>query len=84
MRIRHHSRGLNARASLFKEKGIELPSNFSSIGYIELEKDKLSEKGIELFRELVDMKILEHLGELSTVADLQVGDPAHSRRGCRV
>ena len=46
------------RIVVFKEKGIELPSNFSSVGYIEFEKDKLSDKGIELFRELVGMKIL--------------------------
>lgn len=46
------------RIVVFKEKGIELPSNFSSVGYIEFEKDKLSDKGIELFRELVSMKIL--------------------------
>lgn len=46
------------RIVVFKEKGIELPSNFSSVGYISFEKDKLSDKGIELFRELVSMKIL--------------------------
>jgi predicted nucleotide-binding protein len=46
------------RIVIFKEKGIELPSNFSSVGYIEFESDKLSDKGIELFRELVSMKIL--------------------------
>lgn len=46
------------RIVVFKEKGIDLPSNFSSVGYIEFEKDKLSEKGIDLFRELVSMKIL--------------------------
>lgn len=46
------------RIVVFKEKGIELPTNFSSVGYIEFEKDKLSDKGIELFRELVSMKIL--------------------------
>lgn len=46
------------RIIIFKEKGIELPSNFSSIGYIEFEKDKLSDKGIELLRELIRMKIL--------------------------
>lgn len=46
------------RIVVFKEKGIELPSNFSSVGYIEFETDKLSEKGIELFRELVSMKIV--------------------------
>jgi hypothetical protein len=47
------------RIVVFKEKGIELPSNFSSVGYIEFEKDKLGEKGIELFRELVSMKIAD-------------------------
>jgi len=46
------------RIVVFKEKGIELPSNFSSVGYIEFEKDRLGEKGIELFRELVSMKIV--------------------------
>ena len=46
------------RIVIFKEKGLELPTNFRSIGYIEFEKDKLSDKGIELFRELVSMKIL--------------------------
>lgn len=46
------------RIVVFKEAGIELPSNFSSVGYIEFDKDKLGNKGIELFRELVSMKIL--------------------------
>ena len=46
------------RIVVFKERGIELPSNFSSVGYIEFEKDQLSDKGIDLFRELVSMKIL--------------------------
>lgn len=46
------------RIVIFKEKGVDLPSNFSSVGYIEFEKDKLIDKGIELFRELVSMKIL--------------------------
>lgn len=46
------------RIVVFKEAGIDLPSNFSSVGYIEFEKDKLSDKGIDLFRELVTMKIL--------------------------
>lgn len=59
----HHELGAASvlygdRVVIFKEVGIDLPSNFSSRGYIEFEKDKLSEKGIELFRELVAMKIL--------------------------
>lgn len=46
------------RIVIFKERGIELPSNFSSVGYIEFEPDKLEDKGIELFRELVSMRIV--------------------------
>lgn len=46
------------RIVIFKEQGIDLASNFSSVGYIEFEKDKLQNKGIELFQELVSMKIL--------------------------
>lgn len=47
-----------ARIVVFKEKGIEPPANFSSVGYIEFEEDNLSDKGIELFRELASIKIL--------------------------
>ncbi|HSX09488.1 MAG TPA: TIR domain-containing protein [Candidatus Saccharimonadales bacterium] len=46
------------RIIIFKEEGVSLASNFNSIGYITFEKDKLSEKGIELFRELVNFKIV--------------------------
>ena len=46
------------RIVIFKEAGVSLASNFSSIGYIEFEKDKLGDKGIDLFRELVSFKIV--------------------------
>lgn len=46
------------RIVIFKESSVSLASNFSSIGYIEFEKDKLSDKGIDLFRELVSFKIV--------------------------
>lgn len=46
------------RIVIFKEADVSLASNFSSIGYIEFEKDKLSDKGVELFRELVNFKIV--------------------------
>lgn len=46
------------RIVIFKEDNISLASNFSSIGYINFEKDKLNDKGIELFRELVNFKIV--------------------------
>ncbi|MGV8885303.1 MAG: hypothetical protein ACOH1T_06895 [Microbacteriaceae bacterium] len=43
---------------VFKEKGIELPCNFSTVGHIEFEKGKLADKRIDHIRELVGMKIL--------------------------
>jgi hypothetical protein len=46
------------RIIIFKEESVTLASNFSSIGYISFDKDKLSDKGIELFRELVNFKIV--------------------------
>jgi hypothetical protein len=46
------------RIIIFKEEGLTLASNFSGIGYISFPKDKLSDKGIELFRELVNFKIV--------------------------
>jgi len=47
-----------SRIVIFKEVGVNLASNYASIGYIEFEKDKLADKGIELFRELVNFKIV--------------------------
>ncbi len=46
------------RIVIFKEDGVSLSSNFSGIGYISFEKDKLSDKGVELFRELVNFKVV--------------------------
>lgn len=46
------------RIVIFKEDGVSLASNFSGIGYINFEKDKLNDKGVELFRELVSFKIV--------------------------
>lgn len=42
-----------SRIVIFKEKGVDFPSNFRDIGYIEFEKDKLDAKVGELFRELI-------------------------------
>jgi hypothetical protein len=36
-----------------------LASNFSGIGYIEFEKDKLAAHGLELFRGLVHFKLVK-------------------------
>jgi predicted nucleotide-binding protein len=46
------------RIILFKEESVALASNFSGIGYITFEKDKLDAKTNELLRELVALKIL--------------------------
>jgi len=43
---------------IFKEDGVFLASNYSSIGYINFEKDKLNDKGLDLFRELINFKVV--------------------------
>jgi hypothetical protein len=48
----------DGRVVIFKETGVDLASNFSGIGYIQFEKDKLSAHAIELFRELVHFKLV--------------------------
>lgn len=47
------------RVILFKEESISLASNFSGIGYIPFESDKLDAKTNELLRELIGLKILK-------------------------
>lgn len=46
------------RVILFKEESVKLASNYSGIGYISFEKDKLDAKVNELLRELMGLKIL--------------------------
>jgi predicted nucleotide-binding protein len=46
------------RIIVFKEESINLASNFSSIGYISFETDRLQDKTMELFRELVKFKLI--------------------------
>lgn len=41
------------RVVIFKEKGLNFPSNFQGIGYIEFEKDQLEAKGLDLISELI-------------------------------
>lgn len=43
---------------VFKEESIDLASNFSGIGYISFENDRLKDKTMELFRELVKFKLI--------------------------
>ncbi len=40
---------------IFKEEELDLPSDFSDIGHIPFEKNKLDSKTLELFKELVSM-----------------------------
>jgi predicted nucleotide-binding protein len=47
-----------SRIVVFKESGVDFPTNFRDIGYIEFEKDKLDAKVNELFRELISFGLL--------------------------
>ena len=44
------------RIVIFKEVGVEFPTDFRDLGYIEYEKDLLSAKSMELLRELIKLK----------------------------
>jgi hypothetical protein len=46
------------RVILFKEEAVQLASNYSGIGYIPFEKNKLDAKTNELLRELLALRIL--------------------------
>lgn len=46
------------RIVVFKEESVQLAANYSSIGYIEFEKDKLDAKVNDLLRELFAFKII--------------------------
>jgi predicted nucleotide-binding protein len=47
------------RIVIFKEKGVDFPSDFRDLGYIEFEPGQLAEKMGSLFSELVALDILE-------------------------
>lgn len=38
---------------IFKEEGLDLPTNFRDLGYIAFEKDRLDAKGVDLIKELI-------------------------------
>ena len=48
-----------SRIVIFKEAGVDFPTNFRDIGHIEFEKDKLEAKVNELFRELISFSLLK-------------------------
>jgi len=47
------------RVVIFKERGIDLPTNFSSIGYIEFEEDGIAAKTAELLQELIGFGLVK-------------------------
>lgn len=47
-----------SRVVIFKETGVNFPTNFRDIGYIEFDKDRLDAKVSELFRELIAFKLI--------------------------
>ncbi len=47
------------RIVIFKEQGLEFPTNFSEIGHIPFEKDRLDAKGVELIKELIGWKLIK-------------------------
>lgn len=47
------------RVVIFKETGISLPTNFSSIGYIEFEEDGIEAKTAELLQELIGFGLVK-------------------------
>jgi predicted nucleotide-binding protein len=47
-----------SRVIIFKESGVNFPTNFRDIGHIEFDKDRLDSKVNELFRELIGFKLI--------------------------
>jgi predicted nucleotide-binding protein len=47
------------RVVIFKEKGIDFPTNFQSIGYIEFEEDNIDAKTTDLLKELVGFGLVK-------------------------
>ena len=47
------------RIVIFKEKGITLPTNFSSVGYIEFEPENIEAKTMELLQELIGFGLVK-------------------------
>ena len=46
------------RIVVFKEQGVEFPTDFRDLGYIEYEKGRLGAKSMELLRELIKLKAI--------------------------
>jgi predicted nucleotide-binding protein len=44
---------------IFKEKGVEFPTDFRDLGYIEFEKGQLAAKSMDLMMELIKLKALK-------------------------
>ena len=49
----------DGRIVIMKEKGLDLPTNFSDIGYIEFEADMVEAKTADIFKELIGFGLLK-------------------------
>jgi predicted nucleotide-binding protein len=47
------------RVVIFKEKGINFPTNFSSVGYIEFEENAIEAKTMDLLKELIGFGLVK-------------------------
>ena len=47
------------RIVIFKEAGVEFPTDFSDLGYIEYERGRLSDKFADLLKELVQLEAVK-------------------------
>ena len=47
------------RVVIFKEKGLDLPTNFSSVGYLEFEEGMIEAKAFELLQELIGLNLVK-------------------------
>jgi hypothetical protein len=47
------------RVVIFKEKGLNFPTNYASVGYIEFEEDSIEARAMELMRELIGLGLVK-------------------------
>lgn len=47
------------RVVILKEKGIDFPTNFSSVGYIEFEENAIEAKAVEILKELIGFGLVK-------------------------
>jgi hypothetical protein len=47
------------RVVILKEKGLNFPTDYGSVGHIEFVEDDIQAKAIDLLKELIGMKLLK-------------------------